>query len=218
MTTKSLRLALLPLLLAAFPASADWTKIPSTDFRVAPYPKEGSARYKRDFEELHEHQENRSREQCALGRRQVHPTFDAIFGSQDSPLSDEEAALARPLVTKVMKLAEKISAYHKAQFLRPRPYDTDPSLEPCGVKPGGSKSYPSSHSANAAAGACVLAEIFPRSRQLILDYGQTSGDLRAVIGVHHPSDVEAGRKLGEELCKRLLDEEEFQEELSKLKD
>lgn len=220
MKTKSLRFTALFLALAAYaaPASGDWTKIPSTDFRVAPYPKEGSARYKKDFEELHELQESRSREQCALGRRQVHPTYEAIFMSQDSPLSDEEAEAAQALVARVMKLSDKISSYHKGQFLRPRPYDTDTSLEPCGIKPGGAKSYPSSHSANAAAGACVLAEIYPRSRRLILDYGKSSGDLRAVIGVHHPSDVEAGQKLGQEICERLLGERDFQEELQKLKD
>ncbi len=197
-------------------AQADWTRIPSADFVLEPFPVEGSEKYKKDFEQLHEWQRVRDREQCALGRRQEHPTYELLFMSADSPLSQEEAEHARDLVTRVMKLSNRISSFHKGKFGRPRPYDTDPSLRPCGKIPGGERSYPSSHSANAMAGACVLAKAFPRSRKLILDYGRSSGDLRAIIGVHHPSDVEAGQKLGLEICERLMGEEDFLEELRKL--
>jgi acid phosphatase (class A) len=216
--TKLLSLTLLALLYSLTPALADWTRIPSSDFGLPPFPKEGSARYKKDFELLHEYQESRDREQCALGLRQVHPTYEAIYMSADSPLSGPEAEAAQDLVSRVMKLTDKISTYHKGKFMRPRPYDVDTSLEPCGRKPGGAKSYPSSHAANAMAGACVLAKIYPRSKKLILDYGRSSGDLRAVIGVHHPSDVEAGQNLGNEICGRLLADDGFLEELAKVKD
>lgn len=215
---KQLGLIFLSLFLTFSAALADWTQLPSSDFELPPFPKEGSSRYKKDFELLHEYQESRDREQCALGLRQVHPTYEAIYMSADSPLSDAEAEAAQGLVSRVMKLADKISTYHKGKFMRPRPYDVDTSLEPCGRKPGGSKSYPSSHAANAMAGACVLAVIYPRSKKLILDYGRSSGDLRAVIGVHHPSDVEAGQKLGNEICARLLADDEFRDELAKVKD
>lgn len=205
------------LLLLPFQARADWSKMASTDFSLADYPRENSARWKDDFKQLHEYQDSRDEAQCALGRRQEHPTYEAIFMSKDSPLSREEADKAQGLVAKVMKLADRISTYHKGQFKRPRPYDVDDTLEPCAKKPGGAKSYPSSHSANAMAGACVLAELFPHSRQLILDYGASSGELRAVIGVHHPSDVQAGQKLGNEICRALLQDEEFLSELNALK-
>lgn len=212
------KLLLASLLFLPLSARAEWTKMASTDFTLADYPKENSARWKDDYKQLHEYQDSRDEAQCALGRRQEHPTFEAIYMSKDSPLSRQEAEKAQDLVSRVMKLADRISTYHKGQFKRPRPYDVDDTLEPCAKKPGGAKSYPSSHSANAMAGACVLAELFPRSRQLILDYGASSGELRAVIGVHHPSDVQAGQKLGNEICQALLQDGEFLAELKELKD
>lgn len=196
---------------------ADWAKIPSQSFELSAPPREGSAAYRRDFEVLKEHQRTRSAEQCDLARRQEHPSFDSMFAAEESPLSAAEARAAESLVAKVMKLAERISSYHKGKFRRPRPYDVDDTIEPCVTKLTGARAYPSSHAAAAAAGACVLATIFPAKERALLAYGDSLGDLRAVVGVHHPSDVKAGQILGRELCERLQSDEEFREELEKIR-
>jgi acid phosphatase (class A) len=211
----SLLLALVAMALITPNASADWTKLPSADFPLAPYPAEGSSAHRRDFEILRKHQETRDRKSCELGRNQEHPTFDALFAG--SPLSPAEGQKSKALVAKVMKLADRISGYHKGKFSRRRPYDADPTIKPCIPPPGGQRSYPSSHAAAGAAGACVLAEIFPEKKAELLAFGESIGELRVIVGVHHPSDVEAGQDLGREVCARVQAESDFQGELAKAK-
>ena len=48
-------------------------------------------------------------------------------------------------------------------------------------------------------------------------YGKYLGDIRFIVGVHHPSDVAAGQKLGQDICKRLLRNADFKEEIEALK-
>jgi acid phosphatase (class A) len=44
--------------------------------------------------------------------------------------------------------------------------------------------------------ALVLAQVFPAQREAILARGVRYGDNRVACGVHHPTDVAAGRLLG----------------------
>lgn len=200
-------------LLFTLPAQADWTKIKSTDYPIAPPPSEGSSQYKRDFEDLHRYQDRRKKSDCEMSKRQMHPTFKELFGEDLTILTDAEKAQAEPVVEKIMKLSEQVAEYHKGKFKRPRPYDTDPSLEPCVKKPGGEKSYPSSHAANSSAGACVLALMYPQKSRQLIQYGDQLGELRVIVGVHHPSDVVAGRLIGKEVCRRAQLEPDFKAEL-----
>ena len=195
---------------------ADWTKLPSNEFEMDSPPRKGSAEFKRDYAELHRLQDERADTDCALARKQEFPTFALLFANAESPLTKAEKDKSAELVGRAMKLSERIATYFKNQFERERPYDVDSELKPCAKKPGGAKSYPSSHAAASKTGACVLAKIFPGKRKAILDYGHHLGELRAIVGVHHPSDVEAGQQLGQEVCDRLLKDEEFQEELKDL--
>ncbi|HEY8280495.1 MAG TPA: phosphatase PAP2 family protein, partial [Bdellovibrionota bacterium] len=183
-------------LLLPLSSLADWSKIPSSSFSLDGPPRKGSPAYERDFELLHRYQNSRSKEQCKLAQHQEHPTYDVMFASQDSPLSKEEAKKAEELVSKVMKLSVRIAGYFKDQYHRPRPFNVDSTLTPCAKKPGGETSYPSSHASASWAGACVLAEIYSDKEKDIKDYGKSLGDLRAIVGVHHPSDVAAGQAIG----------------------
>ena len=67
-------------------------------------------------------------------------------------------------------------------------------------------------------GACVLAEIFPAKASEIISYGNYLGELRVIVGVHHPSDVRAGQSLAQRICDKLLSLTDFQNELERLKD
>lgn len=200
----SLLLLLFPLL-----AHSAWDKIDPKDYPLAPPPAAGSAAYKKDFEILHDYQKGRSKEECALSVRQRFPNFDVLFGNDWDVLTKEEKARARPVALAMMRMAEKVSLHHKDAYGRPRPYVTDPTLEPCAIRPGGSKAYPSSHAADGAAAACVLALYYPDKAKEILAYGDYIGELRVIAGVHHPSDVKAGQDLGKEVCRRAQEEPDF---------
>lgn len=198
--------------LLALQSYADWTNIPSSEFTLMPPPEKGSDAYKQDFLQLKKYQESRSEQDCKLASQQEHPTFSTFFGQTDL-LSEQEKKASKDLITKVMKLTERVAGYHKDKFRRPRPYDVDPSIEPCAKKPGGAKSYPSAHAALAAASACVMSDIFEEKNVDITEWGDYLGELRVIAGVHHPSDVVAGRSLGRSICNYLEDLPDFQKEM-----
>ncbi len=197
-------------------AAADWTQIPSSEFELGPPPAEGTDLFERDFRILLEEQDARSEAQCALARRQKFPGYQ-IFFKNNGILTQEETDRAEALGKKVLKFSERISVYFKKQYNRERPYSVDKKIKPCVDKPEGSKAYPSSHATEAAAGACMLAEIYPDRAGALIEYGRELGDLRVIVGVHHPSDVEAGQKLAQDICDRLMQEADFKKEIKKLK-
>lgn len=209
------RLALFCFLLS-FPAYADWTGMSSRDFELADPPAPHSREYEKDFETLHRHQQSRDRKHCVLAGTQVHPTFGNFFGPSSGQLTESEYERVEPLMEKVFRVTSRISTYFKKQFARPRPYDVDDTIKPCVKRPGGERAYPSSHAALGTVGGCVLAKAFPRKAAKLREYGAYLGELRVIVGVHHPSDVAAGQALGKEICDKLLADGEFKEELGNL--
>jgi acid phosphatase (class A) len=171
-----------------------------------PPPKKHSKKYKADFELLHQWQLQRTERQCEEAAEQAVPSFDAFFGPQRGLLSKKEIKASKPFVERAMKYAEGVAEHYKLLHARPRPYQTDSSLEPCIEGPTGRKSYPSSHATLSHLGACLLAEFYPAKAAALLDAGDCYAELRLIAGVHHPSDIEAGRMLAEQICRRILDE------------
>jgi acid phosphatase (class A) len=204
------RLLFLFLVLASV-GQADWTKLKSNAFRMEPPPEEGSAEYERDFKVLHKWQNEREQAACDLAATHLYPTINGMFGPESKMLTAKEIKKVRSLMEQVMKVSIRISGYFKSKFERPRPYNTDSSIVPCIEAPPGNKSYPSSHATSAMVSGCVLAEIFPAKAKALTQYGKYLGDLRVIVGVHHPSDVKAGQDLGSAICETLLSDEEFKE-------
>ena len=63
----------------------------------------------------------------------------------------------------------------------------------------------------------LLSEIFPERKDAILDVGKEIGANRYLGGMHYPTDVEAGQKLGEAVAKRLLANPEFRKPFEEVK-
>lgn len=214
-----LRAAALPILLVlscAGPASASWKDIPSTDFALAAPPAPGSPESDRDFAELLKLQAGRKPEQCAAAAAQAMPDFQSLFGASGI-LSKEESSAVEAFVNAASKFLSKVSGYHKKKHARPRPYSVDPRIQPCIEKPAGATSYPSTHAAAGVLDACVLGRLFPERAGILASHGRDAGELRLIAGVHHPSDVAAGRDLGARVCARLLKEDDFLAELASVK-
>ena len=100
----------------------------------------------------------------------------------------------RPLATTVgvALAAELASSSLRSAFGRPRPCRTRPALIRC----PGSPSFPSNHSAIAAASAVTLARFEPAWRWPMLTLATLVGGSRVRVGVHHRTDVAAGLALG----------------------
>jgi acid phosphatase (class A) len=104
----------------------------------------------------------------------------------------------------------------KAKWDRPRPYRSIPEIHPCVHLETGA-SFPSGHATLGMLWATVLAEIFPEQREAIMARGRQIGQDRFIAGVHYPSDVAAGQKLGAEIARRLLANRDFRIELDSVR-
>jgi undecaprenyl-diphosphatase len=83
----------------------------------------------------------------------------------------------------------------KHLFNRARPYVSDTAIAPL-IKTPSSSSFPSGHSATAAAGSVTLAVIYPAFAPILLIGGFLTALSRVYLGVHYPVDVLAGYGIG----------------------
>jgi acid phosphatase (class A) len=105
----------------------------------------------------------------------------------------------------------------KKKWNRVRPYDANAQIEPC-IEKESSTSYPSGHAVRGIVWATVLSEMFPEHRDQLMALGRQIGDDRVIGGVHWPSDVEAGQKLGASIAARLLENEVYKGEMLRAKE
>jgi len=91
----------------------------------------------------------------------------------------------------------------KMLFKRRRPPFADERIKPCVDLPE-TGSYPSGHAMRSALWAALLAQIFPEQAAGFERRAAETRWCRLLGGVHYPSDVEAGRIVGEALARELL--------------
>lgn len=83
----------------------------------------------------------------------------------------------------------------KYLFNRARPFISDTEIAPL-IKTPSSSSFPSGHSATAAAGTLTLSVIYPAMAPLLIAAGLLTALSRIYLGVHYPVDVFAGALIG----------------------
>ena len=97
---------------------------------------------------------------------------------------------------------------------RLRPPFLDTQVKPC-VQLTDSGAYPSGHASQAWMWAVLLAEIFPEHRAEIYKRARAVEWARVIGGVHFPTDVEAGRRLGEAIGREMLKNPKVREEIQR---
>ena len=120
-------------------------------------------------------------------------------------------ALLEEVKVEIGKTIDSSKDYWKRQ----RPYQVDEHLQIGEPEP--SFSYPSGHSTRGTVYALVLSEVFPENREAILAFGRQIGWDRVVIGKHFPTDVYAGRVLGQAIFHELMGSPAFQKDLAAAK-
>lgn len=171
-------------------------------------PVQGTQAFDRDFSILHDFQKNRTPEDCSAAGDESSFTLESAFGPQTGILTDLEVKKTKLLSLKVYAKVVPVVYYFKERFKRLRPYVEDSTLNPCIRKPNKSDwAYPSGHSTVGFAMAIALSRLYPAKAEAILARGYQVGENRVMGGVHHPSDVEAGR----ELATQLMDDEDYRD-------
>lgn len=106
----------------------------------------------------------------------------------------------------LLKLQATLGAnivWAKRMYKRQRPYLRNPEIKPC-IPLESSSSFPSGHSAMGRAVGRYLSKIYPDRVTEIMRIGNQVGKNRIIGGVHHPSDVIAGQKLGDAIAKNFI--------------
>jgi acid phosphatase (class A) len=109
-----------------------------------------------------------------------------------------------------------INRASKAFWQRKRPPFADARIKPC-VEFSDTPSYPSGHGIQSGMWAVLLPELFPDHAADFQRRADETRWYRLIGGAHFPTDVEAGRILGEAIGQSLLKQKKFQEALDEVR-
>jgi acid phosphatase (class A) len=179
-------------------------------------PAPGSPADRADFGKLLTAQASRTSADCARAATEVSVSLGNFDGPPYGPLTAEEVRAWTPFFEKVRIDTEFFVQAVKRRWHRPRPYMADPRLVPC-VRREKTDAYPSGHAANSEVFARVLTLIDPARQAAFAARARRIGDDRVLGGVHHPSDIAAGRALGDRIFTALEKSAAFQKAVSALK-
>ncbi|MCM0606199.1 MAG: phosphatase PAP2 family protein [Xanthomonadaceae bacterium] len=218
---KNIKFLVIGIALAAFSLGMDWHKgddyskpviLKDSDFdlkkAIPPPPAKGSAQEKKDFKVIHDWQKKRTKEQCDNGKHVVDISIQAFYGKPYGPLSDAEVKALDPFLDQIRWDAGHFAGILKAHYNRPRPYITDSTLEPCARREVNA-AYPSGHTTMMYAIGAVLSKWDPKRKSVFMKRAEEVSQGRIQVGVHHPSDIDGGKKLAQYLVAKYWKDAEF---------
>ncbi len=183
--------------------------------QMGPAPAAGSATDNEDMNVVRRWQAERTDAQCAAANAQSNATYDEFFGAV-SPFVNKASGEVEKILDKVRTDAGSIVYVQKEQYKRPRPFQRDPALNPCLGRESG-YSYPSGHATTARVFGLILSDLVPADSGKFMSYADQAALNRVIGGVHHPSDIEAGKKLGDAIYKALRQNGNFNRDMATLR-
>jgi acid phosphatase (class A) len=183
--------------------------------QFAPAPAPGSDADKADLAVLHAWQDKRTTAQCVEAQSQAHASFDEFFGDI-SPLAKPLPQEASDFLGQVGDDVAAAVGVLKEKNLRPRPFWRDPTLGPCLGRIRG-LAYPSGHAAISRVYALLLGELAPQRREEFLVRADAAALNRVIGGVHHPTDIAAGKRLADGLYEQFLRDPAFNAQVERLR-
>jgi len=206
--------------LAAGPATQPAYLAPDNfDFKalLGDPPADGSPAQAQEIDKLLDLQAHRTPEDEARCKEEVDATAFIFADVLGKGFNETDLPLTAALLNDVAKQAKVVAGAAKVTWDRKRPFLADPRIKPC-VELEKTPSYPSGHAIRGMVWALLLAEIYPEHRDALLARGREFGEDRVLAGLHYPSDIAAGQKLGAEIAKRLLADPEFRAKLDKARE
>jgi len=180
---------------------------------LPPPPAPSSERHRRDLAVMLTVQKSRT---AAQVERALADVAAGTFGFRDilgPNFSMERLPTVAGLFEKVRRDANIALAAGKVAWDRKRPFDASADVKPIGERPA-SSSYPSGGSTTAYLTAILLAKMVPEKRAELFSRGRRFGASRVILGLHFPSDVEAGRLAATAIATVLMQDDGFQRDFT----
>jgi len=130
------------------------------------------------------------------------------FNPKDLPVTAE-------LVGRVWRDASHYMWRLKFKYARIRPYNIDPTLTP--LEEPNWAAFPSGHASFSHVLAYLYTELAPEFSDIFLTDARNIAHSREILGVHFPSDSEAGRVFARQFVDQLFKSEKFRVEFAKMK-
>lgn len=177
-------------------------------------PKLDSKVQKEDEEQLRAIQAKRTKAQCDEAKNEVPGNLKGLYEKPAGPLEKKKVEALDPFFAKIQNDGAFIVLKMKLDFPRQRPFAYIKGLEAC-VPLESTGSYPSGHALIAKLFALVLSDMFPAEKEKFEKRSLEVAENRVLSGVHHPSDIQAGRKIAEDIYAIIKKSPAFQDDLKK---
>lgn len=175
---------------------------------LGPFPVLNSLEEKLEMNIIYLYQKTRTAKQCEEAQSESKASLQNFFGGVKGPLTSEELKNIKLKLTLPFIRTGANIEFTKVYFNRPRPYLSHTDVLPC-IDLEKSKAYPSGHATLARMYARILGMYFPERKMQLLARADQIALNRVIGGVHHPSDIFAGIKLGDALAEEMLDSDDL---------
>lgn len=187
--------------------------------QIAAPPADGSDADKEDLALLREWQAKRTPEACERAKGHTSAAYEELFGAI-SPLPIPLPKKAAAILKRIKKDTDRTVDAIKKHYNRRRPFNRDGELKPC-IDPAkgniGPLAYPSGHATIARVFALLLTDLAPENKEIYLAKADEAALNRVLSGVHHPSDIEAGKRLADSIYAQFQESPAFRKDLEKLR-
>lgn len=165
-----------------------------------------------DVKTLEDLQKSRTQSQCKMANAEVYVSLASFYGRPHSKLTDSEINKWSPFFEQVRNDADFFIQKMKKDFPRQRPFLYLQQIKPC-VPKEVTGAYPSGHATLALLYAQILSELYPDQKTQFASRSLEIGMHRVLSGMHHPTDIEAGRSLANLIFAELKKSKNFNQAL-----
>lgn len=172
-----------------------------------------------DIKQLKDIVAQRTPEMCEKASQQAAFSAKNFYGPYVGILTEQQFSIVENLLGDVLWENDFYIIKYKLQHpVRQRPYLRDPPVVMAcpgdHLSPG--SSFPSGHASGARILALVLSEIFPQLTPKFMKRSEELAKSRLILGVHFPSDIDAGFAVAEKVFSLMKKTEKFRSEISKI--
>ena len=180
-------------------------------------PADSSPEHKAEVDRILDLQAHRTPDEVRRCQSEEEVTAFAFADVLGDWFNEKNLPITAALMKDANADASAVSGKAKKLWHRVRPPFAEPRIKPCVVLEH-TASYPSGHATRGILWAELLSQIFPDKREGLMARGKQIGDDRFLAGMHYPSDVAAGQKLGDAIAKKLLENSAFKDRLEQAKE